>query len=75
MLVSYSGEEITPIPHTEAKFIQGFSPFINDKNLIELQQLLNDAIYHIERNAKADLLFIDLSIKISRLLFLGKKKS
>lgn len=75
VVINYSGEEIIPISHTEAKFIQGFSPFINDKNIIEMYQLINDAIYQIERNAKADLLFVDLSIKISRLLFAGKKKN
>ena len=50
----------------ELKFINDFSPFITSDKLIEFYSLLNDAIFHIERNAYAPTLFLDLSLKIVR---------
>jgi DNA polymerase-3 subunit delta' len=57
----------------ESKFVHDFSPFINHKNLNEIVDELNTAIYHIERNAKAEIIFTDMSIKISKWLHIGKK--
>ena len=53
------GEELT--------FITGFSPFINTENLTDFNTLLNEAIFHIERNAHPATMFLDLSLKIVRL--------
>jgi DNA polymerase III subunit delta' len=51
----------------ELEFIQKFSQFIKPGNLPQFNTLLNDAIYHIERNAHPATLFLDLSLKIVRL--------
>jgi len=56
----------------EFDFTKSFAPFINDANHIEIYKLLNEAIYHIERNAHGGILFTDLSLKLVRLLALGK---
>jgi len=56
----------------EFDFTKSFAPFINSANQIEIYKLLNDAIYHIERNAHAGILFTDLSLKLVRLLAQGK---
>jgi len=53
-----AGEELT--------FIQGFAPQVTSGKLIEFNKLLNDAIYHIERNAHGPTLFLDLSLKFVR---------
>ena len=73
MLLNYSGEQVVRLSDMENKFVRDFSPFINEKNLDPLYEELNNAIYHIERNAKPEILFTDLSIKVSRLLHAGKK--
>ncbi|MCF8338652.1 MAG: hypothetical protein K9I74_11800, partial [Bacteroidales bacterium] len=73
MLLNYSGEKLVRLSDMEDKFVRDFSPFINEKNLDQLYEELNNAVYHIERNAKAEILFTDLSIKVSRLLHAGKK--
>lgn len=62
--VKTSGEEFD--------FTKSFAPFINGANQIDIYKLLNDAIYHIERNAHAGILFTDLSLKLIRLLAKGK---
>jgi DNA polymerase-3 subunit delta' len=51
----------------ELKFINDFSPFIKPDNLVEFNTLLNEAIFHIERNAHPATLFLDLSLQIVRL--------
>ena len=50
----------------EQTFIRQFSPYITSDKLIAFNGLLNDAILHIERNAHAATLFLDLSLKIVR---------
>lgn len=73
MLLNYAGIDAARLSPMEGKFIQGIAPFINEKNLDKLYQEFNEAVYHIERNAKADILFTDLSITTTKLLHAGKK--
>jgi DNA polymerase-3 subunit delta' len=73
MLLNYGGETLVQLSEMESKFVHDFSPFINHKNLNEIVDELNTAIYHIERNAKAEIIFTDMSIKISKWLHIGKK--
>jgi len=51
----------------EARFLEKFAPIINAAGLSGFHELFNDAIYHVERNAYAPALFLDLSLKIVRL--------
>ncbi|MEI7980045.1 MAG: hypothetical protein WCI71_00235 [Bacteroidota bacterium] len=51
----------------ELKFIRDFAPFIRLEKLNEFNDLFNTAIFHVERNAHAPTLFLDLSFKIVRL--------
>ncbi|MCX6268420.1 MAG: hypothetical protein NTW16_13845 [Bacteroidetes bacterium] len=64
---NYLGRIPEDIDGEELKFIHDFSPFITAGNLNEFNTLLNDAIFHIERNAHSSTLFLDLSLKIVRL--------
>lgn len=51
----------------EAIFLQKFAPTIHSAGLDSFHELFNTAIYHVERNAYAPSLFLDLSLKIVRL--------
>jgi DNA polymerase III subunit delta' len=51
----------------EVKFLEKFAPIIDSAGLAGFHDLLNNAIYHVERNAYAPALFLDLSLKILRL--------
>ncbi len=57
----------------ELDFSQKFAPFINESNRTEIYEALNQAIYHIERNAHAGILFSDLSFTIVDLIAKGRK--
>jgi len=45
-----------------------FAPFVHGNNILAINEELNDAIYHIERNGNAKIILTDLSIKLTRLL-------
>jgi len=51
----------------EATFISRFSPYLTDEKLQVFYDLLNKAVFHIERNAHTPTLFLDLSLKITAL--------
>ncbi|NVO19686.1 MAG: DNA polymerase III subunit delta [Bacteroidetes bacterium] len=59
-LVKYSGEELD--------FISKFSAFIHPRNIRQIDEEINKAIFHIERNANANIIFTDLSHIIARLI-------
>jgi DNA polymerase III subunit delta' len=66
--VKLHGEEALRREGEERDFILKFSNTISNQFIPEVNQELNDASYHIERNANPNILFMDLSLKISRML-------
>jgi DNA polymerase-3 subunit delta' len=59
-LVRLAGEEYD--------FIKNFSPFIHTFNIALIDEEINKASFHIERNANAQIIFTDLSHAMARLL-------
>jgi DNA polymerase-3 subunit delta' len=59
-LVFLSGEE--------ASFSGNFHPFINQKNIYNLTDEFNLAFSHIEANGNAKIIFLDLALKVTRLV-------
>lgn len=57
----------------EADYISKFAPFINESNREAMYQMMNESIYHLERNANANILFGNLSLQMVQLLNRGKK--
>jgi len=52
----------------EASFSGNFHPFINQTNIYNLNDEFNQAIYHIEANGNSKIIFLDLAIKVTRLI-------
>jgi len=52
----------------ELKFVQDFSKVMNVEKVEQSFRLMSDASYHLERNGSAKMIFLDLSLKISRTL-------
>ena len=52
----------------EMAFLEKFKPYINHNNIIPLNDLINEAYFHVERNANTKILMLDVSIKIFKLL-------
>ena len=71
---NYSGNQLQTFFGEEEAFLKKFSPFIIAENIIEINELLNDAHYHIERNAYAKIIFMDMSMNFANLLRAKKRK-
>jgi len=52
----------------EAEFSSKFHPFINHGNINSFADELNNAYQHIEANGNAKIVFLDLSLKLTRLI-------
>lgn len=52
----------------ELRFVQDFSKVMSIEKIDSSYRLMNDASYHLERNGSAKMIFLDLSLKISRTL-------
>jgi DNA polymerase-3 subunit delta' len=50
----------------ELKFVQDFSKVMDVTKVERSFTLLNDATYHLERNGSAKMIFLDLSLKLSK---------
>ena len=73
LAINYGNAQLVKSTGEELNFAQKFAPFINKANQIKLVGILNQAIFHIERNAHAAILFTDLSFQMVDLMEAGKK--
>lgn len=62
-LVNRGSPVLTRMNSKEAELVDNFNPFINSRNIQLINEALNDAIYHIERNVNSSVMFLDLSLK------------
>ena len=60
--------EIEGVSDSEKNFLEKFKPFVNHQNISEINSIMNDAYYHMERNANPKILMLDVSIKLYKLL-------
>jgi DNA polymerase III subunit delta' len=73
MLISLDSSEVVRLNNDESGFIYGsgtkhFYPYIHHQNVHLIADELNNSIYHIERNAHAGILLMDLSLKFGSYL-------
>lgn len=68
LAVKLRGEDVLRGDGEERDFILKFSKAISGQFIPDLNQMLNEAAYHIERNANPGILFMDISLKISHML-------
>lgn len=68
LMLNFGDQELSRMNEKEREFTMKFSPFINGVNCEDIIEELNQAHYHIERNAYPKILFLDLSFKLIKLL-------
>ena len=69
LLYNYTATDLVYLePKTPNFSLAKFAPFVHGNNILAINEELNDAIYHIERNGNAKIILTDLSIKLTRLL-------
>lgn len=68
-LLSISGANtINRLQGEELKFVQDFSKVMSVEKIDRSFVLMNEASYHLERNGSPKMIFLDLSLKISKIL-------
>lgn len=67
-LYAHGSEELVRLVGEELVFVQRFSKALNFRNLEKVTELLGEASYHIARNARAKIIFLDLSLTLVGLL-------
>jgi DNA polymerase-3 subunit delta' len=69
LLYNYETKKLVYFEPTIANFsLEKFAPFVSGNNINGIFNELSEAIYHIERNGNAKIIFTDLSIKLTRLI-------
>jgi len=68
LLMHFKEDRDISLNARELDFSKNFYPFIHTANISGIYEELNTAVYHIERNANASILFMDLSLRINELL-------
>lgn len=72
LLHNYKANDLVFLKPNDKKFkFEAFSTFITGANIKPIFEAISDAIYHIERNGNAKMIFTDLSFQLTR--FLHKK--
>ena len=68
LIKNYGDPEMGRTANNEVKFLSNFAPYIHGANCIDIIELFDEASYHIERNANPKILFLDISLKLTKLL-------
>lgn len=67
-LVPEQQNKIVYLANEEADFSRKFAQFIHQKNIFQIYEEFDKAHQHIERNAYDRILFLDLALKLTRML-------
>ncbi|MDG1571496.1 DNA polymerase III subunit [Robiginitalea sp. M366] len=69
LLLNYKADPLVFMKmHQDGFDLKRFAPFVHERNIQPIVRELESAIYHVERNGNARIIFTDLSIKLTRLL-------
>jgi DNA polymerase-3 subunit delta' len=72
IVMSFGNDSLVKLSNDEREFVKNFSPYIHGNNIERFIDELNKAYFHMERNANAKILFMDLAFKFNELLNIPK---
>jgi DNA polymerase-3 subunit delta' len=72
--IVFGNEDHVTAETEELKFLKKISAYINPTNYVRFSELFNTALFHVERNAYPQALFLDVSLKAARLFQEVRKK-
>lgn len=67
-IYNLKNKDLTFMNDQEEEFSKRFSPFINERNIIELTEVFETAYNHIGMNGNPRIIFTDVSFKITKLI-------
>lgn len=65
----YTDNELQRVSEGEKDFVSKFSSFVHGNNIIQLNEEFNRCHYFVERNANPKLVFLNLSFRVTSLMF------
>jgi DNA polymerase-3 subunit delta' len=68
LLLQNSNEALLRLSGEKLEFIRGFAKTMNFEKIALLYQQLNEAYYHIERNASPKITFVDVSLHLIKIM-------
>ena len=68
MLRNYTEDHLTRVSKEENAFLEKFARFITGNNVFDFMETFDKAHYHIERNANARILFMNLCFQVMRFI-------
>lgn len=68
LICRLNSKQLLRLNEEDLKFVEGFSKALNEVKIENISKGLNEAYYHIERNANAKIVFLDLSLQISGMM-------
>jgi DNA polymerase-3 subunit delta' len=66
--ITAANESVAYLNLQEQEFSGKFHQFINEGNVFRISEELNKAIYHVEANGNSKIIFLDLSLKLIKLI-------
>jgi len=74
LLINYQNQDLSYYDFSKNNFdINKFAPFVHSTNIEEIYKKITQSIYHIERNANPKIIFLDLSINLTKLIHKTEK--
>lgn len=68
LMMNYGSADLMRLDESEKKFVNNFAPFVNAANAMQMVHEFEEASFHVERNANPKILFLDLSLRIMKLI-------
>ncbi len=69
MLINFGNESLHYMEFQAGNFdLRKLAPYVNETNIEEIFKLLNESLINIERNANPKLIFINLSLSLTKLI-------
>ncbi|RRB04861.1 DNA polymerase III subunit [Larkinella rosea] len=72
ILWKHGVNELLRLPDEERTFVENFGKVLEPEHLESMVGQLNEAVFHIERNVRAKMVMMDLSLQFSSLIRNGK---
>ncbi|UCE92718.1 MAG: DNA polymerase III subunit delta' [Flavobacteriaceae bacterium] len=74
LLTNYNARSLVFYESQNNFDIEKFAPFVHGANIEDINKAIEDAMYHIQRNGNARIIFLDLSMNLTRYLHQKEEK-
>ncbi len=68
LIMNYGTDSLQRLNDSERQFVNKFAPFINSANAMQMVHEFEETVTHIDRNANARIIFLDLSLRAMKLI-------